>query len=526
MDTLELFALPLDGTDSGSVVAEDDNRRRVHMRLIPWNVPISHKGQLIQFDRGSVEIPAGALIPLTLDHGNGALERIGRFEQFEDREDGLYAVAVLADTTVGRDALTLLLDGLLDEVSAGVRIDPAGEYIDAAGIRHRSGALDHGSLVASGAFGRGGRVLAVHNDDTKGTDKMDKTDDTSAPDTKVETFATRDDIDRLETLVAQLQIPGANQERPRLFSDMRDFVLTLAAAAGGDGEARHRLEEYALASDTTTSAAGIVPDYQSREVIQIVDTERPFVGSIPSDPIGDHGMSAAYPKVTQSPTVDAQSAENAEVDSTQMTVTAATVDFVTYAGASKVARQLIERSQPSFVDAMFREYAAAYAQKTEAAAIAAAIAGATGTAVLADLGASASATRAAINTADAALIAAVRRPATHIAVGSTRWAQLNNLVDSTGRPLLVFPEDGPRNADGTLSAMTAKYRGKTVLLAPDAGATDCLLYVANRFAATLESDPVQPRAEIVSTASVELGVYGLFALIVKHAGGGYTLTAS
>jgi HK97 family phage major capsid protein len=533
---LAQFAIPLpvDG-------ALANGSRSLVARIMPWGVSIVHEGQEIVFDRDSITYDASRVVPLVVDHGSGVHQRIGRLERIASRPDGLYGTFTISETQLGLEVHQLLLDKVIDEVSAGVALTPSREYVDAGGIRHRFGILDHVAVVGRGAFGKAGaRVLAVHAE-TEGNMNPNESPEPSSTPTggapepaKLVTASPADvaiyeeRVGNLERLVAQLSVPGAVDEKPKRgeFANIREFVLTLGDAQRGNQRARERIEAYALADDTTTTAVGVVPDYQSNEVITIIDEERPFVESLPSDPIGDHGMSVVYPQVVTKPTVDVQSAEKTEVESTAMDIDPKSVDLVTYAGASDVARQLIERSQPSFVDILFREYASAYAQKTDAAAIASALSAVTATAVLADLGASAAATQAAFNVAQAAIIAAVRRPATHWCLGATRWGEINDLVDSTGRPLLVFPEDGPSNAAGTLGQMSGKYRGVTVYLDPNAPATTALLYNADRFAATLESDPVQLQAEVVSLLGFEMGVYGLFATVVKHIGGGYKLTAS
>lgn len=511
--------------------------------VMPWGVEVVHQGERIMYDVDSVTVDPERTVPLSIDHGDGVLTRIGLLSGFTSKPDGLYADFSISDTTAGRDTRQLLLDGVLDEVSAGVALNLGAEYSDAFGIRHRFGVLDHVSVVGRGAFGKAGaRVLAVHSQGVT----MDPVQNPATPAAPadpatpiahvaahgedpvpvVAQYASAEEVERLQRAVAALTIPGAVSNPVHEFKSTQEFVLTLAAADRGDRNAQARIAEYALADDTTTTAVGVVPDYHSNDVISIIDTERPFIQSIPNDPIGSEGMSVVYPEVKVKPTVDVQAAEKTEVDSTAMDIDPKSVALSTIAGASDVSRQLIERSQPSFVDMLFREYASAYAQKSEGLAIAAAVTGAGGTAVLADLGASASATRAAFNLANKTVITGVRQPITHVACGVDRWEQINNLEDTTGRPLLVFPEDGPSNADGQITeGMAGRYRGATWFLAPDAPAATCLLYNRNRFAAVLESAPVQLQAEVVSLLGMDLGVYGLFAAIVKYAAGGYTLTA-
>lgn len=547
MDNVEIYTFPLTTTAAPTAAPTADTPAvpGISALVMPWGAEVVHQGERIVYDRDSVTVEPGRTVPLSIDHGDGVLTRIGLLSRFLSTDDGLYADFTISDTTAGRDTRQLLLDGVLDEVSAGVALNLGAEYVDDFGVRHRFGVLDHVSVVGRGAFGKAGaRVLAVHSQGDS-MDPVTNSDPAATPaatpaapaapaapvanhadPAPVAEYASAEEVARLQRAVAALSIPGATNERVEVFKDTKDFVMTLCAARDGNAAAAAKIAEYALADDTTTTAVGVVPDYHSSDVISILDTNRPFIQSIPKDPIGSSGMAVVYPEVKVKPTVDTQATEKTEVDSTAMDIDPKSVSLTTIAGASDVSRQLIERSQPSFVDMLFREYASAYAQKTEAVAIAAAVAGAGGTAVLADLGASASATRAAFNAANKAVITGVRRPITHVACGVDRWEQINNLEDSTGRPLLVFPEDGPSNADGRITeAMAGRYRGATWFLAPDAAAATCLMYNRDHFAAVLESSPVQLQAEVVSLLGMDLGVYGLFAALVKYAAGGYTLTA-
>jgi HK97 family phage major capsid protein len=315
-------------------------------------------------------------------------------------------------------------------------------------------------------------------------------------------------------------------DEPKLFTSMGDFVQTKLLAEDGEENAKQKMAKFTMSADNTTTGAGVVPDYLSSEYISIIDTTRVFLGKLRSDPIGSAGMSVVYPKNTGSgPTVAAQSSEFDEPSSTVMTIATQTVDLITYAGANRVSQQLIKRSAPSFVDILFRELASQYATVTDAASIAASVTAAGDTAVLADLGASAPATFAAVSAANTAIIAGVRTTANAIFLAPDRWAQLLELVDSDGRPLLVFGANGPSNAQGQSSfgTMQAQYHGLPVYLVPDAATGTCLI-TNTEFLANLEMSPVQMSVQAVDTLSTDFGIWGLQAPITKQADASSTLT--
>jgi hypothetical protein len=231
-------------------------------------------------------------------------------------------------------------------------------------------------------------------------------------------------------------------------------------------------------------------------------------------------MSVVYPLVTQKPVVENQAAEGGEVGSQEFNIGTVSYDLLTYAGANRVSIQLVERSQPSFVEALFRELAGQYAIVTEQAAITAALAATTQVQVLADFSADAALTIAALAAANTQVIDGVRRPATHVWVGSTRWEEFLALVDSTGRPLVTWPGGDPSNAFGlsSLSVMTGSLSGLQLVLVPNMGAQVAIMGWAGG-AANLEQNPVQLRSQQVSTLDWELGVYGLYQFAEKYPAG-------
>lgn len=495
----------------------------VQMRLVPFGEEITHHGKRISFARGGIRHAAGDHVPVNLEHSPDAMDRIGLATSVVETDEALFASVKISDTTLGRDTYTLLRDGVLRDVSAGVLLD--GDFTDG----QLTGQLDHIAITGRGAFGdagAGSRVLSVLSKEETREGRTSVGEENQAP--EVSLTELESEVSELRSAVAQLSVPGAIKE-PQVdgFSDLKDFVVTLHAASRGDGAAQARMAEFALAGDTTTGAAGLVPDYRSQEIISVIAESRPYVSTLPSDPIGDAGMTLVYPKVTQKPTVEAQATENTEVGSQSFTVADAPFDILTYAGANLASRQVVERSAPSYVEAFFAEMAGVYAQTTEAAAIAAGVAGAADTAILADLGADAALTWAAFAAASGAIATGVRRPATDAVLATDRWIQLMSLTDADGRPMVVFPEAGPSNAQGIgdLTTMVGVYGGLRIHHAPDAAVGTCLIYNRTRFQSIAEQSPVQLRAEVVSTLSWELGVYGLFVpSLVKYPAGGSTLT--
>ncbi|RPI25081.1 MAG: phage major capsid protein [Actinobacteria bacterium] len=511
---IESYAIPLEATAEGGA----------KVRVMPWSQVIEHAGQKITYQPDALEVPD--FVPVSIDHGDGVLERIGRLERHAESEDGLYGELHISDTQIGRDVRTLLVDGVLTDVSAGVLVDRSKDQ-NKDGVISRHGTLDHISIVSRGAFSQtpnGARVLAAYQEEPAMTEPTP------------EVYATKAEVEELNRQIASLSVPDPKPQvtRPGNFKNLQEYFLTQADALRGNSKAQARmaryveesdLSEYVLDDDTTTTAAGIVPDYLSNDVISLIDARRPFVESVPSDPVGAYGMSVVYPEVKVKPTVAIQAAEKTEVESTAMDIDPTSVDLKTYAGASDVSLQLIERSQPSFLDLLFRELAAAYARRTETVLSAAVVAAAGDTAVLANLGADGAITWTAVADAAGAVAAGVGFPPDTMWVSTDRWAQLIGLADADGRPIIVPEGNGPANAQGvgSFNTFNFSYGGLRLIVVPAAAAGTCIIGWSGGVA-TLETRPQQLRALQVNLLGVNCGVWGLFAAIVKYPDAFSTLT--
>lgn len=537
--SLEHYAVAVE-----SVGTEPNDPGGARVRVMPYGLVIEHQGERVTYDPGSLEVPD--FVPVNIDHGGSVIERVGRLERSVSTADGLYGDLVISDTSIGRDVMTLLRDGVLTDISAGVEVDHARTTRPRGGAMHLHGRLDHIAIVTRGAFSgdpSGARVLAAYSESE--TDAM--------PDPETVNYATQDALELVErnlsAQLAELAIPSpaAPMTRPGNFRDLREYVMTQLSAARGEVTAAERmtlytreveaalatqragLSEYALDDDTTTTAAGLVPDYLSSEIIGLITTSRPFVDSIPSDPVGPYGMSVVYPKVVTRPDVGVQATEKTEVTSQAMDVDPFSVDLVTYAGASDVSLQLVERSQPSFLNRLFAELAGVYSERTDAASIAAVVAAvdALGTheAVVANLGADAAATYGAFATAAGVIAGSVKRPADTIWLSTDRWAELMSLVDADGRPLIV-PEDGSnQQGAGSFATFRFRYGGWRVIVDPFAAA-DTTLIGWSGGASTVELRPQQLRALQVNLLGINAGVWGLFATVVKYPQAFYILKAA
>jgi HK97 family phage major capsid protein len=295
--------------------------------------------------------------------------------------------------------------------------------------------------------------------------------------------------------------------------------------------ARHQLEatkgnqdsamivRAALDDNTTTTAAGLIPTRFLREVIGVLDTTRPFIDSLTREALPGEGMEFKIPRRTARASVAEQAAQGDEVSSDEPTYDFLTVQVKTFAGGERISRQLIERSDPAFLDRLFLEMASEYAQKVDNFAWLT-VANALGAGSNSDGG---SITEA-IGQAIADSWSVMRFAPNNLAVapsttGSFGFADLLKAVDSDERP--IFSASGQLvNQAGNIVVPNAQGSVMGLRLVVDgnmAGDSNALVYPsAAACFYEVPGAPVSISVQDVSTLEVEVAVYGYVGMAVKY----------
>jgi hypothetical protein len=306
--------------------------------------------------------------------------------------------------------------------------------------------------------------------------------------------------------------------KPRVNTDVTagQYAMAQIKAQKGDSDARDLVA--ALEVSSVTENTGMVPPTFLRDIIGIIDDSRPFINSIERAALPATGMKIFTPKLGAQATV-AQTAEGVEFDSTDTAVTFQEDNVVKFAGANIVNVELLDRSDPSFLDLLIRELAASYAQKTDAYASNIAAEGSTasiGTTIYKGI---------AKGIADGYNV--MRFTPNNLLVAPSGgfqgldFASLLGEVDGTnGRPL--FAAAAPQNAAGqiTQGSTNGTVAGLNLVVDPNypgtnGGAKVGLVYpsAAMRFH---ESGTIQLRANVVANGQVEIGLYGYVAVVNKY----------
>jgi HK97 family phage major capsid protein len=284
-----------------------------------------------------------------------------------------------------------------------------------------------------------------------------------------------------------------------------------ALARQGNTDARNRIER-ALANVTTTVAPGVIPAPIVGEIIGGFSRRRPLVDASNQVPIGDAGMSVIRPILTGGD-VDEQVTQKTQVTSTAMAIDPITTPLKTYAGGVDVAWQLIERSSPAALDAIFRRLGNRYARRTEIVAAAAFVAGTSVAPIVTTAGLTAAKVIAALVQASAVIAADddVDTFPDSIYMSLATWQTVAGLVDTTGRPL--FPYGGGINSFGSQSSPgeLGPILGLRPVVVPRFTGSVLTVGVAEYFETyELDGAPVEFRSIEADLLGTNVSVAGLF----------------
>jgi len=487
-----------------SVLATDTDARTISGRIVTWGETGNTSAGKTIFSKDSIALKP---VKLFIDHNMD--KPIGKVLDFETTDTGIDATFKIANTQRGNDAIVEAMEGLKDGFSVGIKLT---EYDNTdEGLVVKMSNLVEVSLVETPAIDSA-RVSEVAASDDP-TNEQEGSDMTDTPELQTEN----------EVSVEAAKVEAAKPTTAPVFTAPRvdtnvtagQYALAQIKAQRGDADARDLVA--ALEVATVTENTGVVPPNYLRDIIGIIDDSRPFINSIERAALPASGMKIFTPKLGAQASV-AVTAEAAEFDSTDTAVTFQEDTIIKFAGANRINIELLDRSEPSFLDLLLRELAASYAQKTDAYA-----------AQIASQNASAS-TGASIYASIADGIAdsygVMRFTPNRLMVapsGGTNgidFAGLLAAVDGSSRPL--FAAAVPQNAAGLMSQGSTQgtVAGLSLVVDPnytgdDINAKHALVYpsAAMRFH---ESGTVQLRTNIVSNGQIEIGIYGYAAVVNRY----------
>jgi HK97 family phage prohead protease len=489
------------------ITAADTNKRTISGKIVTWDEQGSTSAGLTVFEKDSIDFSKP--VKLLLEHER--TKPLGKLVDITATDTGLEATFRLAKTFSADDALEEAATGLRDGFSVGVKIN---EWKNEEGVlRIKSSTLQEVSLVTDPAIDSA-RVAEVAASETPENSEA-TAEETTTKENKVSEITSEAPIATEAVEATQAPVVTAQYmayTKPRVDTNVTagQYAAAQIRAIQGDTDARDLLAALQIA--TTGENTGMVPPNYLRDVIGVIDSSRPFIDSIERAPLPASGMKVFTP-VLGAQAIVGETAEGVEFASQDTAVTFQEDNIVKFAGANVVNVELLDRSDPSFLDLLVRELAASYAQKTDAYALGLARDGA--------VGSSGSTINKAIADGIADSYNVMRFVPNRLVVapnaaGTISFADLLGGEDDNKRPL--FAAAAPQNAAGliTQGSTNGTVSGLSLVVDPNyTGDKFALVYpsAAMRFH---ESGTFEIRANIVANGRVEIGLYGYVCAVNRY----------
>jgi len=507
-------------TFSGTIEASDTTRRVIAGKIVPFGEPGYTSVGKVVFERGSIAIP-NERFKLLLEHD--PKQPVGRAINVQETADGIYAQFKVAETTRGNDALIEASD-LRDGLSVGVLVHKSVDRGDTLFVQ--SAELQEVSLVHTPAF-KSAEVTTV-----AASESEPETQDNPTQPTESEAV-----VENPDTPAVEVEAEKVEASRPRVSvtaMEVRHPIRTKAQylehtikAAMGNDESR----DYVKAADAQAARALTAADDSFttnpafkpvQYVSTVVDTSigsRPAIDALGgSRPLAAAGMTIAIPKITTNGTV-AETAEGGAPSETGIVSSYVEATVKKYAGMQRYSVELIERSDPSFFQAMLENMTRAYNKATDAAVIAEITSGGTqGTAVAAT---SAGIISYVSTETPAAYLATGELPTVYIA-GTSQWSLLMGATDTTGRP--IYNAGSPYNSGGNANpqSLRGNVLGLDLYVDPNMVSTtiDESAFICVPSAIAIYESPVlRLSTNVVTSGEIETMIYGYLATKTLVSGG-------
>ena len=326
----------------------DTPRRLVAGQAVPWNATARvASGQLVRFLPGSVQLSGR---PVVRDHD--PTRPVGIVSAADDDDTGHQVAVTVSTTPAGDETLTLAADGVLG-FSVGVaateyEYDTAGDEPVMVVTATQSREL---SLLIAPAFGDESAVTSVAA--AKPTEETNMEPTPTAPADTIPADAAGAATGPAELAATAPTGATAVREAPRQLS-AGEFITEMVLAQRGDVQAQ-QIVQAALSAETTTTNPGVVPDQYVAGIIGDLNVYRPVWSSIQHAQLPAAGNNLIRPKWDSLPQVAKYTTENTEPPSNPVQIVNTTTAKTSWAHAIQASIALVNRSDPDYAQAYFRE---------------------------------------------------------------------------------------------------------------------------------------------------------------------------
>ena len=422
-----------------AAAAGEAPRRSISGVAVEWNqIAVVSSGEKVMFMPGSLPVD-GRRPKLYMQHN--AEKIIGQVTERIDTGEALMFTASISQTELGNEALTLMSDGTLSEVSVGVNVEKFS--FDKQGVMViESASFNELSVVSQPAFASSviTDVAAsipqtepeISNNDEQVTEKESPMDTEITP--VVEAAAA---VEKLwATPKREFRMPSA-----------AEYIV--AACQGGETFARMIDGIKASAPDVNTGTLdGLLPIPTVAPIYNNLQGYRPIVDAFGTRAMPTSGKVFIRPKVTTNVSQGAVT-ESTSITAGQFIVSDVQVTKGIYGGYVSLSEASIDWTSPEVLGALLDDMARVYANTTDNVAADALAAGVSQTETLTDADSPADWIAFVYAAAVQILENSNGNLPTHLVMTPAYFAALGRLVDDSGRPL--FPAVGPMNAYGSVT---------------------------------------------------------------------------
>jgi HK97 family phage major capsid protein len=497
----------------GQILAADTVTRTISGMVVPFGPSGNTSAGPVRFEFGAFgEIDASQIV-LNMEHDRTRPLGRGIAGSEKITPAGVSMAFKIAQTNAGNDALVEASEGLRPAFSIEANVN---EYTIEKGVMVVSSAsLEAVAHVTNPAF-KDAQISQV-----AASDSVDETTEAEIPveeeplgETVEETTAPVAEEVTATAVVTAAAPVAYTQPRSPITNQVTYLEHSIKAKMGN-----HDSAQYVMAADDSFSTnPAFKPTQYSSTVVDTLIGSRPAIDAIGTRALPNAGMTIAHPKITTSGTV-AATAEGDAPSETGIVSSYVNLSVSKYAGLQRASVELLERSDPSFISAMYDNMVRAYNKATDAAVIAALTSGGTQASTTA---ASSDGIISFVSTeAPAAYLATGELASAYIA-GTSQWSLLLGAKDSGGRP--IYNAANPQNAAGQSAptSLRGNVLGLDLYVDPNAVATtidESAFIVVPSSVAIYESPILRMSTNITTSGEIETMLYGYMAAGVLVAGG-------
>jgi HK97 family phage prohead protease len=450
-------------TDISIIAGKGAGRREISGVAVPYNVKATvASGQDVIIKPGALPVEGKA--PRLFMYHDSTMP-VGVVTERVDSPEGMLFTAKISASSQGQDAMIMLSEGVIDQVSIGVTPTDFS-YDDDGTMIVKAADWVELSLVPVGAFGDAAAITEVAASIHQPEEEIGNTEQ----ETPQEETPAMENAPVVEAAAVEATIPTA----PIPAQPKRNFGMPTAGEymaayhIGGDtfrkvneafveaAKSRQTALQAAAGDTLTTDTPGLLPVPVLGPVFQDLNYIRPVVAAVGARAMPDGGNSKTFirPTWTTHPSVAAQSPELNPVSATTPVIASNVVTKTTLAGQVTLSVQDIDFTSPAAMEIILRDLAGQYLLKSDDIAADAITNGASASGGTWTVTANDPSTLiASLYDAATDILNATNFLPDHLFVSPDVWQKLGSQLDADKRP--IFPYAGAAGLMGVNGLGTA-----------------------------------------------------------------------